>query len=588
MTIHRFRSRFQNSQTFLSRTDDQWLVSCLTVLVLASAISSGGTRAWGQPTDDELAAARRQFQEQELIPSRFGGWIFQVGAALRIIWRDVDEVRRLGGDVSFRVRWFDGDLNEADEPNKAGRWMAWVEGTAPNGTPFHRSLTFYAFPKKIENGFVPDLTVELPNFPGPNAPPAWPEHTSEFNAAAKEFLTRGFIDSEKGAILAAGIAESKPLGHPARFVDTTGVLNEDYRLALKLEVLGLSDRVHALQPPRARATAAPVLHDGSSTEAGVPATAKKTIDQFCQQWVEATDEPFVTLVARNGVIITHEAFGHDANGVPIDKTYRCWIASLTKSVTGIMFSQFLDQNLIELDSPLSTVFPDYPRDDPHVPTFRQCLNHTAGLSGFGEFGGMRNPDLENIILNGIDVITPGKEYKYCGLGFELVAKAMEIVSGQSAVRLYHDHLFQPLGFGDVVLGNASSGGEFTARELGILGQWLANRGSYGELEFISPETFDELLPKPLSVPGAPESYGLGLQWIRHLKPDAPTDSKNPEDLLFSPQTIGHGSFSGCIMVVDLQQNLVIVQVRRKFADEDNAWWKRFFQTIAAAIAQPSD
>ena len=31
-------------------------------------------------------------------------------------------------------------------------------------------------------------------------------------------------------------------------------------------------------------------------------------------------------------------------------------------------------------------------------------------------------------------------------------------------------------------------------ELGILGQWIANRGSYGPWEFIAPPTFDQLLP----------------------------------------------------------------------------------------------
>ncbi len=563
------------------------LVHCLAAAALIAAMAIAETHAWGQPTDDRLVEARRQFQLQELIPSRFGGWIFQVGTAPRIIWRDVDEIRRLGGDVPFHVRWFDIDLNQANAPNSEGRWLAWIEGMAPNGTPFRRSLTFFALPQKIENGFLPDLTVQLPMFPGPGAPPTWKEHESEFDRFAKEFLTRGLIDSEQGAILVAGISESRPRGRPVQFVETTGVVNDDYHLALKLKMLDLRQRVRRLQPPRARIPAAPVLHNGSSIEADVPESAKQQIDDVCRQWVEATGEPLVTLVARNSVIITHEAFGNDSNGVPIDKDYRCWIASLTKSVTGIMFSQFVDQKLIKLDSSLSTVFPDFPEDDLHVPTFRQCLNHTAGLDGLGEFGGMRNPQLENVVLNGIDVITPGKQYVYCGLGFELAAKAMEIVSGQSAVRLYHEHFFQPLGFGDVVLRNASSDGEFTAMELGILGQFLANRGSYGGLEFISPQTFDELLPKPLAVPGVPDQYGLGLQWIRQLKPGVAADSKNPEDQLFSTQTIGHGSFSGSIMVVDLEQQLVIVQVRRKFADADSAWWTRFFQTIAAATAPPA-
>ena len=58
--------------------------------------------------------------------------------------------------------------------------------------------------------------------------------------------------------------------------------------------------------------------------------------------------------------------------------------------------------------------------------------------------------------------------------------------------------FGPLGFGDVPLTNASSGASLTARELGILAQWISNRGSYGDLEFISPKTFEKLMPENLS------------------------------------------------------------------------------------------
>ena len=57
----------------------------------------------------------------------------------------------------------------------------------------------------------------------------------------------------------------------------------------------------------------------------------------------------------------------------------------------------------------------------------------------------------------------------------MVAKAMEIVAGKSAAKLYDENLFQPLEFGEVRMGNASSGGEFTGMELGVLAQWMVNR-----------------------------------------------------------------------------------------------------------------
>ncbi|MCR9296043.1 MAG: serine hydrolase [bacterium] len=96
--------------------------------------------------------------------------------------------------------------------------------------------------------------------------------------------------------------------------------------------------------------AAPILRAGSSAEAGVPEHAKLTIDTFCQEWAEATKEPFVTLVAKNRVIITHASFENDSSGKSIAPAYRCWVASITKSITAITSSQFVDQGLIELDS----------------------------------------------------------------------------------------------------------------------------------------------------------------------------------------------------------------------------------------------
>ncbi len=529
----------------------------------------------------ELSIQRQQFQAQEVIPSKFGGWIFAVGSTPRMIWRDVDEVRKLGPDTAFRVRWFDASLAEAAEPNHSGRWMAVVEGRAPNATPLRRSFTFFALPENLNGEAGPDLSIEFPNFPGPKTPAAWAEHKSEFDRLGREFLMRGLLESEKGAILFAGLAESKTLGRPKKYSESTSVVNDEFQLLLKLKVLGQDQAVRGLQPARIRRTPAPVLHESSPSKDSSKAV-KIAIDNYCRAWAAATGEPFVTLVVERGEIITHEAYGNLPSGIPIDLNYRCWIASLTKTITAIMFSQFVDQGLISLDDPLSSVFPDYPVDDPHVPTFRQCLNHTSGLNGHSEFGGIKNPHLENVVLNGIDVNEPLKTYRYGGLGFELVAKAMEMKAGKCAMRIYNEHLFGPLNFGDVVMGNASSDGEFTASELAILGQWLANRGSYGKFEYISPLTFEELMPRPLQVEGSTQDQGLGLHWIRHLKPNAPPNSTRPEDCLFSRNTIGHGSFSGCILVVDLEQQLVIAQARKKFTEADNEWYAKFFQTVAAA------
>lgn len=551
-----------------------------------ASTTKGKPRSCFETKDESVQNQRRQFQTQELITAEPSSWIFNPGDPPRVVWRDLEEVQRLGFKGPLRVRWFNADREEVAIPAEPGRWAAWVEGTAPNGTPFRRSMTFYARPKNFLLYFAPDLHVSLPHFPGPIASEVWREHDGDISRVSKDLLLREINDSEAGAILLAGLAESKPLGRPARFVESVGLLNDDFHLALKLKVQGLQGRVRPLQPPQRRATPAPALHQDSAVAAGMYPDAKARIDSVCRKWADDTGEPFVTVVARRGVIITHEAFGTDPTGEPITTNHRCWVGSITKSVTAMLFTQFLDQGLIGLDDSLATVFPDYPKNDPHVPTFRQCFNHTSGLSGHGEFGGVRNPHLENIILNGLDVNEPNVRYSYCGTGYELAAKAMEIVAGKSAVRLYDEHLFRPLNFGDVPMGNASSDGHFTAMELAILGQLIANRGSYGDLEFISPRTFNRLLPEPLQVPdrGSVEDEGIGLHWIRRLKPGAPPDSKQAEDQLFNPRTVGHGSLSGCVFMIDLEQQLIIAQVRRKAGPRHGEWSMRFFQAIADAIA----
>lgn len=552
-------------------------------LILFASVRVSAQEPVAQADATSLREGRQQLQTLELMPSRAGAWIFQVGAAPRIVWRDPDLARQLGADPAFGVRWFDRDLRESPQPDAGGRWMAMISGTSPNGSPMTRALTFFGFPKKLETTWTPDLTVQLPNFPGDDAPAAWREHTAEFDRAARELLFRGLVDSERGAILMAGIAEATELGRPRVFIEGTAVCNAERHLALRLKLAGLAGKPCPLKPPRRRFAPAPTLREGSPAEAGVPADAKVRIDRFCEDWAAATGVPFVTLVAQRGVVITHRGFGAEVDGQPVDTGYRCWIASLTKTVTAIQFLQLVDQGLVGLDDRLGAVLPGFDAFGECVPTFRQCLNHTSGLSGHADHGGVYNPWLDNLVLNGIDINRPGKKHEYCGLGFELAAKTMELVTGKPAARVYGEHLFQPLGFGDVILGDASSGAELTARELAVLGQWILNEGSYGELQFVSPATFREMLPRRLEVPGAMIPQGLGLHAVYHRKPGAPADSVQPADLLFGPHAVGHGSFSGCILMVDPDRDLVIAQARREFKPADGDWHKRFFETIAEAL-----
>ena len=71
--------------------------------------------------------------------------------------------------------------------------------------------------------------------------------------------------------------------------------------------------------------------------------------------------------------------------------------------------------------------------------------------------------------------------------------------------------------------------------------------------------------------------------MRHLKNGAPRGSKRDEDLLFGPRTIGHGSFSGCVFLIDPDAQLIVTQVRKRSGPRSGEWSPKFFRTIAAVM-----
>jgi hypothetical protein len=75
-----------------------------------------------------------------------------------------------------------------------------------------------------------------------------------------------------------------------------------------------------------------------------------------------------------------------------------------------------------------------------------------------------------------------------------------------------------------------------------------------------------------------------MHWIRNLKADAAANSKQIKDQLFSIHTVGHGSLSGCVFMIDLDQQLVVTQVRRQTGPRYAEWSARFFQTVADVMA----
>jgi CubicO group peptidase (beta-lactamase class C family) len=192
----------------------------------------------------------------------------------------------------------------------------------------------------------------------------------------------------------------------------------------------------------------------------------------------------VALVARNGKIVYHKAFGTaNADGDALDRNAIFRIASQTKAITATAVMMLWEQGLFQLDDPISKYIPAFaearvldtlhadgtyetiPADKPI--TIRHLLTHTSGL-GYGVIDG--DPRIRRIYADaGItDLFTtedisieesvlklaklplhhhPGERYKYSE-GLDVLGYFIEVISGEPLDEYFRKHIFEPLGMAD--------------------------------------------------------------------------------------------------------------------------------------------
>ena len=357
-----------------------------------------------------------------------------------------------------------------------------------------------------------------------------------------------------------------------------GIEDRARQCELRARIAYLDREVSELAAPRLLDAdeAAVKLH---SLKSPLAPEALLELDRICQGWADESAAAFVSLVAQRGEILHHRAFTPDGReGEAIDLDFRSDVFSITKSISGLLAARFLDAGLFSLDDPVSSVLPGFAEFPDHVPTFRQCLRHESGLKGHGSWGGVGNAWFDHHVLNGIETLQPGAK-KYSGDGFDLVGSAMQLLTGETVTRLFHRSYFEPLGLPPMSFDQMGAGARPTAFELAALGQVLVNRGRYGQHEFFSEQTFELLLPTAydgLENPNPDNKnhfYGLGIRWVREHRND-------DGDLLFSKRTVGHGSFSHSVFVIDLEREIVIAQVREKGTKADARWYPKFLAEVS--------
>ena len=230
-----------------------------------------------------------------------------------------------------------------------------------------------------------------------------------------------------------------------------------------------------------------ILETGQAAEAGMSWERLGRIDNMLRQAVENGQIPGgVAMIARNGKIVYHEAFGAaDAqSGTSFKKDAIFRIASQTKAITATAVLMLWEEGRFRLDDPISDYIPAFKEtgvmdsfneaDSSFTVkalakpiTIRHLLTHTSGI-GYGMIDGDERFRKSFVKAGIIDAFTaephtleenipklarmplhhqPGEKWTYSE-GLDVLGYFVEIVSGMPFDQFLKTRIFDPLGMKD--------------------------------------------------------------------------------------------------------------------------------------------
>lgn len=140
---------------------------------------------------------------------------------------------------------------------------------------------------------------------------------------------------------------------------------------------------------------------------------------------------------------------------PVDADTLFRIGSVSKTITALAVLKLRDQGRLVLDAPAAMYFPalaslpSATKDSPPL-TVRHLLTMTSGLPYDDIWGavsfGQSDAELAQLLERGPSLAgAPGEKYRYSNLGFALLGKIVEAVSGLPFAELVAREVFAPLG-----------------------------------------------------------------------------------------------------------------------------------------------
>lgn len=203
----------------------------------------------------------------------------------------------------------------------------------------------------------------------------------------------------------------------------------------------------------------PAWHSGP-TVAAAPATVNadekaKAVDRLFAAFINKAEPGAAVIVIQRGKILYQAAYGlaDVAGGVALTTQHIFQIGSVGKQFTAIAIMQLFQAGKLAYDDPIRTYLPELPAWADAI-TIRHLLHHTSGLPDytdaiidklFQRTDTPTNDDLLAVLSTLRKPGTPGEQFEYSNIGYDLLGSIIARVSGQSFERYLDSHIFKPLG-----------------------------------------------------------------------------------------------------------------------------------------------
>jgi CubicO group peptidase (beta-lactamase class C family) len=320
------------------------------------------------------------------------------------------------------------------------------------------------------------------------------------------------------------------------------------------------------------ATASALTLADNSTLQGFTPEGVTALNNAMHKWVDSgKGTNMVTLLARNGQIVNHDAYGADkTRKVTKDSIYN--IMSMTKPIAGVAMMTFFEEGKFKLDDPVSKHIPAFAnlkvKSNKVVAaqktpmTMAQLLSHSAGFpNDMVASGATLKAYVEGLATKNL-TFQPGTDWKY-GPGVEIQGYLMEKWAGKDISDILQERLLKPLGMVDTgfwvpeekrqrLVSSISStprtkptrlapsyGLHSTAEDYWRLCQMVLNGGEFNGTRYLKKETIKLMQTNVLDMDkgvyvnfmGGGRGVGFGLNFAVLVDP-APTTNSMPKGSFF--------------------------------------------------------